>query len=104
ATYGLINPLVFIFLIMLAVAWGVWYTHKKKYRLANIAIISYAMILMGFSSYSVIMIRSIADPPIDENDPETVEAFVKYLNRDQYGDTPILKGNNYDDATGQITR
>jgi hypothetical protein len=89
---------------MIAVAWGVWYTHKKKYRLANIAMISYAMILMGFSSYSVIMIRSIADPPIDENDPETVEAFVKYLNRDQYGDTPILKGNNYDDATGQITR
>ncbi len=104
ATYGLIGPLTFLFLIVASVAWGIYYTHKKQYRLANIIMISYAMILIGYSSYSVIMIRSIADPPVDENDPETVEAFVKYLNRDQYGDTPILKGNNYDPSTGQITR
>tara|TARA_R110002126_G_scaffold290650_1_gene448125 strand:+ start:2573 stop:5560 length:2988 start_codon:yes stop_codon:yes gene_type:complete len=104
ATYGLIGPITFIILIMLAVAWGIYYTHVKKHRLSNIIMISYAMILIGYSSYSIIMIRSIADPPIDENDPETVEAFVKYLKREQYGSTPILKGNNYDDATGQITR
>ena len=60
------------------------------------------MIIIGYSSYSVIMIRSIADPPVDENDPETVEDFVSYLKREQYGDTPILKGNSYDAATGQI--
>lgn len=66
--------------------------------------ISYAMILIGYSSYAVIMIRSIADPPVDENDPETVEAFVKYLKREQYGDTPILKGRYYDDATAQISQ
>lgn len=104
ATYGLIGPITFIILIMLAVAWGVYYTHVKKHRLPNIIMICYAMILIGYSSYSIIMIRSIADPPIDENDPETVEAFVKYLKREQYGSTPILKGNNFDDATGQITR
>lgn len=104
ATYGLIGPITFIVLIMLAVAFGVYYTHVKKHRLSNIIMISYAMILIGYSSYSIIMIRSIADPPIDENDPETVEAFVKYLKREQYGSTPILKGNNFDDTTGQITR
>lgn len=104
ATYGLIGPITFIILVMLAVAWGVYYTHVKKHRMSNIIMICYAMILIGYSSYSIIMIRSIADPPIDENDPETVEAFVKYLKREQYGSTPILKGNNYDDATGQITR
>lgn len=104
ATYGLIGPITFIILIMVAVAWGIYYTHVKKHRLSNIVMISYAMILIGYSSYSIIMIRSIADPPIDENDPETVEAFVKYLKREQYGSTPILKGNNFDDATGQITR
>jgi hypothetical protein len=104
ATYGLIGPITFIILIMLAVAWGIYYTHVKKHRMSNIIMICYAMILIGYSSYSIIMIRSIADPPIDENDPETVEAFVKYLKREQYGSTPILKGNNYDDATGQISR
>lgn len=104
ATYGLIGPITFIILIMLAVAWGIYYTHVKKHRMSNIIMICYAMILIGYSSYSIIMIRSIADPPIDENDPETVEAFVKYLKREQYGSTPILKGNNFDDATGQISR
>jgi hypothetical protein len=104
ATYGLIGPLAFIFLFMAAVAYAVYYTHKKKMRLANIISICYAMILIGFSSYSVIMIRSMADPPVDENDPETTEAFISYLKREQYGATPILKGNNYDENTGQINR
>jgi len=104
ATYGLIGPLTFIFLFMAAVAYAIYYTHKNKMRIANIIAISYAMILIGFSSYSVIMIRSIADPPIDENDPETVEAFISYLKREQYGATPILKGNNFNEQTGQIDR
>mgnify|MGYP003634011041 CR=1 FL=1 len=104
ATYGLIGPMTFIFLVIIGVIFGIYYTQKRKYRLANIALISYLMILIGYSSYSVIMIRSIANPPIDENDPETVEAFVKYLKREQYGATPILKGNNFDDVTGQIDR
>lgn len=104
ATYGLIGPLTFIFLFMAAVAYTVYYTHKKKMRLANIISICYAMILIGFSSYSIIMIRSMADPPVDENDPETTEAFISYLKREQYGATPILKGNNYSERTGQIDR
>ncbi len=102
ATYGLIGPLTFVLIILLSLAWGIYYTQKNKYRLANICLISYAMIMIGYSSYSVIMIRSIANPPVDENDPETVEAFVKYLKREQYGDTPIFQGRNFDNATGRI--
>ncbi|HET8866308.1 MAG TPA: DUF2723 domain-containing protein [Gracilimonas sp.] len=103
-TYGLIGSITFLFLFMAAVAYAIYYTQKNKMRLANIIAICYAMILIGFSSYSVIMIRSIADPPIDENDPETAEAFISYLKREQYGATPILKGHNFDDNTGQINR
>lgn len=102
ASYGLIGPFTFIFLLIGLLVYGIYYTQKHKHRLANIALISYVMIIIGYSSYSVIMIRSIADPPVDENDPETVEDFVSYLKREQYGDTPILKGNSYDAATGQI--
>lgn len=104
ATYGLIGPFTFLLIIVGSLSFAIYYTHKNKYRLANIALISYAMILIGYSSYAVIMIRSIADPPIDENDPETIEDFVSYLKREQYGDTPILKGRYYDDATGQISQ
>ena len=102
ATYGLIGPFTFVMLVLGSLVWGIYHTQKKKYRLANICLISYAMIMIGYSSYSVIMIRSIANPPIDENDPETVEDFVKYLKREQYGDTPIFKGRNFDNATGQV--
>lgn len=104
SSYGLIGPFTFVLIIVGSLSYAIYYTHKNKYRLANIALISYAMIVIGYSSYSVIMIRSIADPPIDENDPETVEAFVKYLKREQYGDTPILSGATYDNATGQIAQ
>ncbi|MFN1833823.1 DUF2723 domain-containing protein [Balneola sp. MJW-20] len=104
STYGLIGQITFLFLFALAVGVGIWYTQKNKMRIANIALISYMMILIGYSSYSVIMIRSIADPPIDENDPETVEAFIKYLKREQYGSTPILKGYNFDASISNINR
>lgn len=102
ASYGLIGPFTFVLLIIGSLVWGIYYTQKNKFRKANIFLLSYAMILIGYSSYSVIMIRSIANPPIDENDPETVEDFVKYLKREQYGDTPIFQGRNFDNATGQI--
>ncbi len=104
ATYGLIGPMTYLLIIVGSLSYAIYHTHKKKYRIANIALISYAMILIGYSSYAVIMIRSIADPPIDENDPETFEDFVSYLKREQYGDTPILQGRYYENATGQISQ
>ena len=58
--------------------------------------------LIGYTSYALIFIRSAANPPIDENDPEDAESIVSYLKREQYGSTPLLKGNTFDNATGQI--
>lgn len=104
ASYGLIGPVGFIILVMIIMAFGLYYTQKNGYRMANIVILCYTMILIGYSSYSLIFIRSIADPPIDENDPETVEAFIDYLNREQYGETPLLTGHTFDNAQGTINR
>ena len=104
ASYGLIGPMGFIVLVVLLMGFALYYTHKHGYRMANIIILCYTMILIGYSSYSLIFIRSIADPPIDENDPETVEAFIDYLEREQYGQTPLLTGYNYDESQGTINR
>ncbi|MGF1671699.1 MAG: protein O-mannosyl-transferase family [Balneolaceae bacterium] len=103
-TYGLIGPLTYMILIVLIVAFAVYYTHKKKLRLANIAAVCYAMIIIGYSSYALIFIRSQANPPIDENNPENIEAFVSYLNREQYGQTPLIMGSTFDPQTGNIDR
>lgn len=104
ATYGLIGPVMFIFLVIAILAGGIYYTHKNNMRLANIVMLSYAMIMIGYSSYALIFIRSIADPPIDENDPETIEAFISYLEREQYGQTPLLTGYTYDNSRGGINQ
>ena len=103
-TYGLINPFTFVVLFGLAVVFSVYYTHKKGYRLANLVLLSYAMIMIGYSSYALVMIRSQAEPPIDQNDPSDVQAFVNYLNRDQYGTAPLLSGNSFDNRIGNIDR
>jgi len=58
--------------------------------------------MIGYSSYTLIFIRSAANPPIDENDPETVEGIVSYLKREQYGNTPVLKGFTYDNTLGTV--
>jgi hypothetical protein len=103
-TYGLIGPLTFVILFVLAVAFGIYYTQKKGYRIANMVFIAYMMIIIGYSSYALVIIRSQAQPPIDENDPSTVEAFVSYLSRDQYGTSPLLQGHTFDNRTGTIDR
>jgi MFS family permease len=104
ASYGLIGPVFFMTIVVALIVGAIYYTHKNNNRLANIIAISYAMILIGYSSYALIFIRSAADPPIDENDPETVEAFISYLEREQYGNTPLLTGNTYDSEQGRVNR
>ncbi len=104
ASYGLIGPITFTILIIAALAGGIYFTHKNDYRLANFVLLAYTMILIGYSSYALIFIRSIANPPIDENDPETAQAFIDYLERKQYGQTPLLSGNTYDNSTGRLSQ
>ena len=62
------------------------------------------MIMIGYSSYALILIRSQANPPIDQNDPSTLTEFVKYLSRDQYGTSPLISGYTYNNRTGNIDR
>ncbi len=64
-------------------------------RWLNTAVVMITVILIGYSSYTVIVIRSAANPPMDQNSPENVFALKYYLNREQYGDRPLLYGQAY---------
>ena len=57
----------------------------NKQHLISFAATSVVLVLLGYSTYTMIFIRSNQDPTIDENDPETVEAMISYLEREQYG-------------------
>ena len=69
--------------------------HWVSARLMNTTLLCLLMIMIGYSSYAVIVIRSEANPPMDQNSPEDVFTLGSYLARDQYGDSPLLYGQPY---------
>lgn len=87
--------LVFASLIFVSIIALIIYSQKKnKIALNTIAICTF-VILTGFSSYSLIFIRSGADPAIDMNNPENLLTFLSYMRREQYGDRPLVYGPMY---------
>ena len=88
---------ILIYLALLAglIIYGLVSTYSKGKVLMNTVILCFTMITIGYSSYAMIMLRSLANPPLDENNPETAFSLLSYLNRDQYGDRPLVYGNNF---------
>ncbi len=82
--------IVFSLMLVAALVWGIIYSQKHKRVVLNTALTAIAFILIGYSSYTMVVIRSSYDPPIDENDPSDVMSFVSYLKREQYGSRPLL--------------
>ena len=64
-------------------------------RLMNTSLLCMLMIMIGYSSYAVIVIRSSANTPMDQNSPEDIFTLGTYLSREQYGDRPLLYGQAY---------
>ncbi|MFM9051168.1 MAG: protein O-mannosyl-transferase family [Bacteroidota bacterium] len=82
-------------LIIGSIIFGLIWTHKKNKPVWNTAILCVSFILIGYSSFAQIVIRSNANTPLDENNPENVFNFISYLKREQYGDRPLFYGQNY---------
>ena len=64
-------------------------------RWLNTAMVMISVILIGYSSYAALVIRSSADTPMDQNSPDNVFSLKYYLNREQYGDRPLFYGQTY---------
>jgi hypothetical protein len=79
------------FAAILAAIYGVWYSIQHKREILNIASLSFLLIILGFSTYTMVIIRANSNTPMNENDPSTMKKLVSYLNREQYGDAPLLK-------------
>ena len=86
----------FIIIFISFLIYLIWYSHKKEKTVLNTSLLAFTFILIGYSSYSLVLIRSNYNPPIDENNPENILNFISYLKREQYGSRPLVKGQYFD--------
>ncbi|HHT21987.1 MAG TPA: DUF2723 domain-containing protein [Bacteroidales bacterium] len=84
-----------IVIILAMVAFFYYKKNSIKPRWLNTSLLMIAVIMIGYSTYAVIMIRSTAQPTMDQNSPDNVFSLKYYLNREQYGDRPLLYGGTY---------
>jgi hypothetical protein len=87
--------LIMIVLLIAVAAWSIRYTRKKELVVWNTAITMIVVILIGYSSFATILIRANANPPMNQNHPDNAFALLRYLNREQYGNRPLLYGQYY---------
>ena len=102
--YGYGWSSVFIGVVILTILWFVLNykrtINKKRVsfvtaRIKNTTLLCMLMLMIGYSSYALIVIRSTANPPMDQNSPEDIFTLGSYLSRDQYGDRPLAYGQAY---------
>ncbi|NIJ55056.1 glycosyltransferase family 117 protein [Dyadobacter arcticus] len=86
---------IFIILFLGALVWGIRYSHRTGKVLLNTGLLSLAFVLIGYSSYTLVLVRSGYNPPINENNPSGVLRFVSYLKREQYENRPLLYGPSF---------
>ena len=88
------NAILWVLLIA-GTIFALVYFKNASFRLLNTSILCLMVILIGYSSFALIPIRSAANPPMDQNSPEDVFSLTDYLNREQYGDTPLFYGKTF---------
>ncbi len=86
---------VFAFALFALLGWSVYATHVRGKRVWNLVLVSLTMVMLGFSSYATISIRAAVNPPMNSNNPDNPTALLSVLNRDQYGNKPLLYGASY---------
>lgn len=77
-------------------------SHRRGWPVVNTSVLALAMVLLGYSTFATIVVRSAANPPMDENNPENLFALLSYLSREQYGDRPLLRGEYWGSPTDDV--
>jgi hypothetical protein len=90
------SGIIFYFLTLAGLlVFLILYSSKHRKAILNTVVLSFTVILIGYSSFIFIVVRSQANTPIDENNPDHIFSLLSYLNREQYGDRPLLFGQYY---------
>ncbi|HEU5146719.1 MAG TPA: DUF2723 domain-containing protein [Chryseosolibacter sp.] len=87
--------IVFALILITALIYGIRFAQKNNRPILNTFLLATTFILIGYSSYAMIVIRANFNPPINENDPSDVMSVVRYLKREQYGSRPLLYGQYF---------
>jgi hypothetical protein len=85
----------YVVALISAIVYGIYWTAKKQKVVWNTILLGLTMILIGYSSFALIIIRSSAKPPMDQNSPNNAFALLSYLNREQYGERPLAYGQYF---------
>ena len=85
----------FAILLIGGLVWSIRYSIQHQKKILNLALLSTVLIIFGYGSFAMIIIRAKADPNLNNSDPDNAFSFLGYLNREQYGDRPLLFGPNY---------
>jgi hypothetical protein len=100
------NSGLLFYLVVLfgALAFGIYYSLKQKRVILNYILTSLIVVMIGYSSYAMIMIRSSARPPMNQNNPSDVFSLSYYINMKQYGSSPKFFGNYYSAPVTDVTK
>jgi hypothetical protein len=92
--YSGIIPVILLFTA--GIWYGLHYARKTNNGLMQRLVVSFAVIVIAYSCYGMVILRAIASPPINMNDPSDPMRLLPYLNREQYGERPLLSGPDFD--------
>ncbi|MFN8278510.1 MAG: DUF2723 domain-containing protein, partial [Chitinophagales bacterium] len=95
---------LFFLLLISALAGGIWYTQQRGYRMANTFVLAAAFVYIGYLSYAMVPIRALANTPINMGRPTDPYSIKAYVDREQYGDRPLLYGPDYTAGSGDIEK
>ena len=79
-------PVILVAVLFFLLRWS----HQNRRRIISLSTLAVLLVLLGYSTYGIIFVRSNLNPTIDENNPDNLPRLVSYLNREQYGDAPIF--------------
>ena len=90
-----LGTIVYFVLLIALIILGIYFTNKYKKVILNTAVLSFMFILIGYSSFFMLVIRANANTPINENEPSEAVSMLSYLKREQYGSWPLVYGPYY---------
>ncbi len=91
-----VGTVIYFLALIGLLAYGIYYTQRNGKVVYNTILLALTFVLIGYSSFLMLVIRSNADTPINEDDPKNAVDLLAYLNRQQYGTWPLLYGQYYD--------